>query len=176
MENRFENIARLAVVFIFVVGCFLVLKPFLTATLLAAVVCISSWPLYLRLLGRMKNRKNLAAFFMAILFSILLILPLVLVTNSLTDNITYIYDKLKLATELGPPNSPAWLKEVPVVGEHADKYWQLLATSQPDMNALIKRLLEPTRNFLLALGIFLGQGILEMSQAELSGNLSIVVI
>jgi predicted PurR-regulated permease PerM len=41
----------------------------------------------------------------------------------------------------------------------------LLATSQKDMDALTNRLLEPTKNFLLAGGIILGQGVMEMSLA-----------
>lgn len=165
MEKSFEHFARLAAVFIFVAACFLVLKPFLTASLLAAVVCVSSWPLYLRLLHRMKDRKNLAALTMTVSLSLVIILPLVLVTYSLTDNVTNIYDEIKLIIQHGPVNPPTWLKEVPLAGEWANKYWHLLATSQPDMNALTQRLLEPAKDFLFTLSIFLGQGIMEMSLA-----------
>jgi len=58
VEKRIEYFAHLAVVFMLVAGCFLVLKPFLAAMLLAAVMCVSTWPLYVWLLKRMKGRQT----------------------------------------------------------------------------------------------------------------------
>ena len=165
MEQRIEFSAKLAAVFILVAGCFLVLRPFLTATLFAAVVCISTWQLYLRLLHRMKGRENLASLIMTSSLSLLVILPLALVAYNLADNVTAFYNSIKQAFEFGPIDAPAWLKEIPIIGKTANEYWHLIATSQPDMDALTNRLLEPAKNFLMAGGLFLGQGVLEMSLA-----------
>lgn len=165
MEKRFEYFAQLAAVFILVAGCFLVLRPFLTAILLAIVVCVSTWPLYLRLLRTMKGRQNMAAFAMTLSLVMVVILPLALVAYSLADNVTAFYDGIKQAIEAGPPEPPAWLKGVPIVGASADAYWHLIATNHEEMVALEQRLLEPTKNFLLAGGILLGQGVVVMSLA-----------
>lgn len=165
MEKRFEYFAQLAAVFILVAGCFLVLRPFLAATLLAAVVCVSTWPLYLWLLRRLKDRHNIAAFTMTLSLALVIILPLALVAYNLADNVTAFYDVIKQAVEAGPPEPPAWLRDVPMVGASAAEYWHLIATSQQEMDDLAKRLLEPVRNFLLAAGILLGQGVMEMSLA-----------
>ena len=72
MEKRFEYLALLAVVFILVAGCYLVLRPFLTATLLAAVLCVSTWPVYVWMLRKMHGRENLAAFSMTLSLALLL--------------------------------------------------------------------------------------------------------
>lgn len=165
MEKRFEYFTQLAAVFILVAGCFLVLRPFLAATLLAAVVCVSTWPLYLWLLRRLKDRHNIAAFTMTLSLALVIILPLALVAYNLADNVTAFYDVIKQAVEAGPPEPPAWLRDVPMVGASAAEYWHLIATSQQEMDDLAKRLLEPVRNFLLAVGILLGQGVMEMSLA-----------
>ncbi|MDP2694833.1 MAG: AI-2E family transporter [Gallionella sp.] len=165
MEKRFEYFAQLAVMSILVVGCFLVLRPFLAAMLLAAVVCVSTWPLYVWLLRRMKGRQNIAAFIMTLSLVLVVILPLALVAYNLADNITAFYDGVKQAVEAGPLEPPSWVKGVPIVGGSVDEYWHLLATSQEEMLALVKRFLEPTKNFLLAGGILLGQGVMEMSLA-----------
>ena len=165
MEQRYDYLVKLAAVITLVAGCFLVLKPFLTATLFAAVVCVTTWPLYLRLLHVMKGKKIIAALVMTVALSLLVILPLALVAYNLADNITAFYNEIKLAIELGPIIAPDWLINVPLVGSSAHDYWQLIATSQSDMDALIKRLLEPTKNYMLAGSIFLGQGVLEMSLA-----------
>jgi len=51
------------------------------------------------------------------------------------------------------------------VGAAADEYWHLISTSKKDMDALIKRLLVPSKDFLQAGGILLGRGVMEMSLA-----------
>jgi predicted PurR-regulated permease PerM len=165
VDKRFEHFAQLAVVILLVGGCFLVLKPFLTATLLAAVVCVSTWPLYLRLLRKFKDRRNMAALTMTLSLALVVILPLALVAYNMADNVTAFYNALKQFVENGPPAPPAWLKEMPLVGKSADAYWQLVATSQAELANLEQRLLEPARIYLLAGGIMLGQGVMEMSLA-----------
>ena len=169
MEKRFEFFAQLAVTFILVAGCFLVLRPFLTATLFAAVVCVSSWPLYLWLLHRMKGQRNLAALTMTLSLALVVILPLALVAYNLADNVTAFYNEIRKIVESGPVDPPAWLSGLPLIGESIGKYWHLVATSQEEMNALTKQLLEPAKNFLLASGILLGQGVIEMSLAAFIG-------
>ncbi len=165
MEKRSEYFAQRAAVFSLVVGCFLVLRPFLAAILLAVVLCVSTWSLYLRLLRRMKGRQNMAAFTMTLSLALVVILPLALVAYNLADNVTAFYDGIRQAIDAGPPEPPAWLKGVPIVGGSADAYWHLLATDHEEMVALEKRLLEPTKSFLLAGGILLGQGVMVMSLA-----------
>jgi predicted PurR-regulated permease PerM len=165
VEKRFEYFAQLAAVFILVAGCFLVLRPFLAAMLLALVVCVSTWPLYLRLLRRMKDMQNIAALTMTLSLALLVILPLALVAYNLADNVTAFNDWIRQAIEAGPPGPPAWLKDVPIVGNSADAYWHQLATDPQERSALANRLLEPTKSFLLAGGILLGRGVMVMSLA-----------
>ena len=165
MEKRFEYFAQHAAVIILVAGCFMVLRPFLAATLLAVVVCVSTWPVYLWLLRGMKGRQNIASLTMTLSLALLVILPLALVAYNLADNVTAFYDGIKQALEAGPPEPPAWLKGMPIIGESVDAYWRLLATSHEELVALEKRLLEPAKNFLLAGGMLLGQGVMQMSLA-----------
>lgn len=165
MDKRFEYFAHLAIVGLLAGGCFLVLRPFLTASLLAAVVCISTWPLYLWLLRKLKGRQNIAALTMTLSLALVVILPLALVAFNLADNVAAFYEVIKHVVESGPPEPPAWLKGMPVVGNSVDAYWHLVATSQAELTALEQRLLEPAKNFLLAAGILLGHGVMEMSLA-----------
>lgn len=165
VEKRFDYFAQLAVVFILVAGCFVVLRPFLTAMLLAAVGCVSTWPVYAWLLGRMKGRQNMAALTMTLSLVLVVILPLALVAYNLADNVTVFYEGVKQAVEAGPSEPPAWLKGMPVIGTSADTYWHVLATSRDERVALVKRLLEPAKDFLLAGGIMLGRGVIEMCLA-----------
>jgi len=165
MKPSYAYFYQLAAIFILVAGCFLVLRPFLAASLLAAVLCITSWPIYLWLLRKLKNRKNIAALTMTLTLVVIIILPLAFIAYNLADNVTAFYNEIQLAIEKGPPVPPDWIKDIPVVGERLNTYWQLISTSKIELEALVLRLLEPAKNFLLAGGILLGQGVLEMSLA-----------
>lgn len=164
-KNRYDYVVKLSAVLLLLGGCYLVLRPFLTAILLAAVVCVTTWPAYLRLLHKMKGRANIAALIMTFSLSILVILPLALFAYNLADSVTSLTNEMKLTVELGPTGPPAWIKNIPIIGESFHSYWYLISTSQEDLNVLLKKLLEPARNFLLTGGIIIGQGVLEMSLA-----------
>lgn len=163
MEKRFEYSVQLAALFILVGGCFLVLSPFLAAILLAAVVCISTWPLYAWLLRSMNDRQNMAALTMTLSLVVVVILPLALVAHNLTGNVTALYTEIKQIVEAGPMAPPVWMQDIPIVGKSLSAYWHQIATNREEMDALVKSLLEPARHFLLASGILLGQGVMEMS-------------
>jgi predicted PurR-regulated permease PerM len=120
---------------------------------------------YLWLLHKLKNRQNLAALTMTLSLTLAVILPLALVAYNLADNVTAFYNAVRQSMEAGPPKPPAWLTGLPLLGGPIEEYWRNIAGSQEEMLALAKRLLEPARNFLLASGMLLGQGVMEMSLA-----------
>ena len=107
MDKRFEPHARLAAVIFLLIGCFFVLRPFLPAMLFAVCVSISSWPLYLLLLAKVKGRRNLAAAIMTVSLVLVIVLPLVLVTYNLADNVARIYEQVRLALDEGALHPPA---------------------------------------------------------------------
>ena len=122
MEKRFEPYSRLAAIIGLTVGCLYVLRPFFGGMLFAACIAISSWPLYLKLLGRMKQRRTLAAAVMTTSLVLVILLPLALVTWNIADNAGDYYRALKGALEAGTIETPAWLKQIPMVGESVDAY------------------------------------------------------
>ena len=144
MEKRFEIYAQLAAVIILVTGCFLVLRPFMTAMLLAAVVCISTWPVYLWLLRKLKNQPNLAALTMTFSLTLLVILPLALVAYNLADNVTAFYDAVKQSMEAGPP---AWLTGLPLLGGPIEEYWRNLVGSPEESSPWRKTCWSPPEIF-----------------------------
>jgi predicted PurR-regulated permease PerM len=163
MEKRIEQLAQISAVIILVLGCFIVLRPFLVATLMAAVVCISSWPVYEWLLRCFKGSRNWAATSMTIALVLVVILPLALVAYSLSDNVMSIYGFISNLVQRGPIEPPAWVITLPLIGTTVHDYWHMLASNHEEMAALTDRILEPTKEILIASGIMLGQGVAEMS-------------
>ncbi|CDG85125.1 AI-2E family transporter [Janthinobacterium agaricidamnosum] len=165
MEKRFEPFFKLAAVIFLLIGCFYVLQPFLAAMLFAACVSVSVWPLYLFLLNRLKGRRNLAASIMTVSLVLIIVVPLVLVTYNLADNVSRIYDQSRAIIDSGTLAPPGWLVSIPLVGESIDSYLRRLIGDRDELLELAKNLLEPARHFLLSSGIVLGSGVAQTSLA-----------
>ena len=58
--DHIDQMLTLAVLALLLVGCFLVLQPFLTAVVWAAILCATSWPLFARLRVRFRRHDWLA--------------------------------------------------------------------------------------------------------------------
>ncbi len=160
-----RNYTRIATVVLLALGCLYVLRPFLPAILFAAAVVISSWPLYLRLLERMRGRRTLAALTMTLTLTLLVIIPLVLVTWNLADDIGNTFERVRYAIEHDELVPPSWMRDLPLIGNTLDTYLRGLVASREQMLELAQRLVEPARRYLVAGGIVLGTGVVQMSLA-----------
>ena len=69
----------LAVLALLIVGCFLVLQPFITAVVWAAILCVTSWPLFARPRKRFQRHDWFAALLMLVLITVALFAPFVIV-------------------------------------------------------------------------------------------------
>ena len=165
MQHRFQPYTRLAAIVLLVIGCLAVLRPFLAAILFAACITISSWPLYLQLLARLKQRRTIAALVMSIGLTLLIIVPLTLVTWNIADNASSYYDQIKANLDSGTLDPPLWLKDIPLVGEMVDSYLRKLLHSREELLNVAKNLLEPGRRLLLGGGMVLGSGVAQVSLA-----------
>lgn len=160
-----RNYTRIAIVVLLTLGCLYVLKPFLAAILFAACVVISSWPLFLRLQGAMRGHRTLAALTMTLTLTLLVIIPLSMVAYNLVDDVARGFAELRSAIAHRELEPPPWLREIPLVGESIDNYLRRLVASREEMIGLAQRMLEPARRYLIAGGLMLGTGVVQLSLA-----------
>ena len=113
----------LAVLALLIVGCFLVLQPFITALVWAAILCVTSWPLFSRLRRRFHRHDWLAALSMLVLITAVLFAPFVIVGTTIADNAEAVAAWAKEVLSQGPPEPPRWVAEFPLIGERAAAYW-----------------------------------------------------
>jgi predicted PurR-regulated permease PerM len=145
------------------IGCFLVIQPFLSALLWAAVLSYSTWPLYHRLLTLSGGRRTLAAVVVALGMVAVILLPLVVVGVTLADNVKELTAATQRWLDAGPPAPPAWLAKVPLVGGPVVESWKNLAADSAKLLAEAKRLVEPVGSWLLRTGMFLGSGLFQLA-------------
>ena len=117
-----------AVLLALLIGCLLVLRPFVSALLWAVILCSASWPLYGRMLRLVRNRHGLAASLMMLGMALIVLVPFIIVGTSLAKNVDDLTGAVRTWIQAGPPEPPAWLGKVPLVGAQAVQSWQNLPT------------------------------------------------
>ena len=158
--SRFEQYARVAGIALLVVGCFLVIRPFLAALLFAAVLCLSTWPAFRWVRDRLGGRNALTALLFVLAMLLAIALPVALAGFSLVTHSSQAIDFVRGLIDRGPFELPAWLTGLPLVGATLDEYWHGLLGSREEIVTLARRLAEPAKGLLVAAGSAAGEGFL----------------
>ena len=169
MEKRVEQIAQIAAIALLVVGCLLVLQPFVTALLFAAIVCFSTWPIYRKIERVVGGRRWIAALIMSLLLIVVVVLPVALLALTLADSIGPAVDWLRDALESGLPAPPDWIKNIPLLGDGIDASWRELTASKAKLAEAIKNLIQPAQQGVLKIGLVLGEGVIQLTLAVFIG-------
>jgi predicted PurR-regulated permease PerM len=157
-----ENLGGIVLVLL-LGACLLVLRPFISAVLWAAVLCFTSWPIYRRLLRLLGNRRTLAALAMSLGMVLIVLLPFLIIGATLADNVKDLTAATRHWIAQGPPAPPAWLEKVPGVGPQATEYWHSLASDTAKLWTEAQPLIEKVSGLALIFGLMLGRGVLELA-------------
>jgi predicted PurR-regulated permease PerM len=163
LRTRFEETMGWVLLLVLLLGCLVILRPFFSALLWAVVLCFSSWPIYRRLLAWVGQRHTIAALLMALAMVLILLVPVLVVGNTLAENVKELTAAIKRWIEAGPPEPPEWLLKVPLIGQSITDYWHSLADNTAKLWTDAKRFVEPVSAALLKLGLLLGGGLLELA-------------
>ncbi len=144
-------------------GCVLVLWPFLTAMVWAAILASTSWPVFLWLDRIMGERRTLAACLMTLLVTVVLLGPIVAVALAFADNVAELGRAGSALIKNGLPDAPSWLAGVPWVGQVVHDYWQPFAHDSQRLMAVLEKLAKPAQDAALAGGRVVGKGVLDMA-------------
>lgn len=165
--GRIEQVATIAALGLLIVGCFVVLRPFISALLWAGIVCYCTWPLYVWLERVLRGRRSLAAAVMMVLSALVLVLPFAVVGLTLASNLSHIIAAITDTVRTGLPPPPGWFWDMPFVGGVAADRWQDLASHPERTAAFVKDLLAGSQTWFLRRGLDLGQGVLQLSLSVL---------
>ncbi len=162
-RSKLEQNLGWVLLIVLLAGCLVVVRPFVSASLWAVVLCSASWPLYNRVVRLVGGRRSLAALIMALGMVLILLLPLVIVGATLADNVNALTTATKKVIADGPPAAPEWLGKVPVVGAKAVQSWQNLASDTGKLMEKVKELIPIVSGWLLKGGLVLGHGLLQLT-------------
>src|SRR5436190_11048097 len=160
---KLERTLAVACLLILLGACFLVMRPFVSSLLWALVLSFSLWPLHRRLVTIFRGRRTLASVVMALGLGLVVLVPCLVVGLTLADKV----QELKVAVQrwmaAGPPDPPAWLGKVPLVGEKAVEEWRSFAADSSTLIEKARAVVEPVSLWLLKSGFALGRGLLELA-------------
>jgi predicted PurR-regulated permease PerM len=100
---RSDGVLTLVVLAVLIVGCFLVLQPFLTAIVWAVILCTTLW----HLTRWLRGRTGPAALVLVLAVTLTMLTPFVIVGTTIAENADRVSDFVPSAVENGPLEPPA---------------------------------------------------------------------
>jgi predicted PurR-regulated permease PerM len=155
-----QRAVALTLFFVLLVGCFVVLRPFLAAVIWAAILVVATWPLYRRVSHWTGERRALAALLMTLGLAALLLLPLIILGARLGREVVQLMVVIRALADTGLPSPPPWLVELPLGGRRLDELWRSYDVA--GVRAAIEGNIGLIRDWVLARGADLGHGILQI--------------
>lgn len=159
----YQLIAGLSVVTFILLGCFVILKPFFPAMLLATIFTLATWPAFEWLREKSGQKTVLAATMMTLLLAGCFIAPLVIIGTSIADNYGKIYNGILEFLQGDLESTAASLSSVKYVGPYLEKAWTMFMTDKAQMTETLKEYAKPTSAVLVNLGKTIGSGLLDIS-------------
>lgn len=157
------HVLRVAALGLLLIGCFLVVRPFLSALLWSIVLTVSSWPLYARLTDALRGRRTVAALIMTLGTVLLFLAPFLIIGFSLADDVKQFAGGARRFLESPPLDPPAWVERVPLVGDNVRDAWQHLASDSKAVIASLRQYVEPVTAWLLGVSVAFAGGLVELA-------------
>ncbi|MEP9353443.1 AI-2E family transporter [Xanthobacter sp. KR7-65] len=108
--------------------CFTIVRPFLTPLLWGLIIAIASHPVFVRLCAALHGRTAAAASLFVLLALAVLVLPAVLLTDTLVASLKMLSHHLADGTLRVPP-PPETVKTWFLVGDPLNRFWLLASTN-----------------------------------------------
>ena len=118
-------------------GCGLVIYPFLSAVLWAAILAYSTWPLFAWLRDTLRLPRGVVALLMVILSALVIVLPLALAVPGGAADVKALRSSIEAWLAQIPP-APHWLYVVPLVGGPLTETWNAWAADLSGMTAFFR--------------------------------------
>jgi len=163
--KNIEQLIAISLLMLLLIGSFLVLQPFISALLWAALLCYATWPLFVRLNQRLQGRRNTTAALLCIALTTIVVVPVVIVALSLADNVSQLNGMLHTLLAQGLPPPPDWVSGLPLVGEKLNAIWLSAISDTATLFEPLQRNLPELSKLLLGRGVALGNGVIQMSLA-----------
>ena len=123
-----EMAIKLGVVFVMILWCFRIIEPFVLLIAWGVIVAVALYPVFSKTRDALGGRTKLAATLLTLMLVSTLIVPTVMLTESLLDGAQALVDAGE-SGELVIPPPPAEVRDWPLIGDRTHDVWRRAATN-----------------------------------------------
>jgi predicted PurR-regulated permease PerM len=124
LARTVEAAIRIGLIFVLVLWCFQIVKPFIIPVIWGIVLAVAVHPGYERLNALLGgSRPRLSALLVTLLMLIVLIIPSVMLADTVVSGARVVADRLQAGT-LQVPMPPDSIKDWPLIGDHLYGFWR----------------------------------------------------
>lgn len=148
-DKYIEHLVSAFVLLVLIVGCFVVLRPFISALIWALILSFSTWPVYKWWVRVLKGRRTPAATVMTMLLAAVFVVPLVVIGLSFADEATALVTQIRKTIEVGLPPLPQWIEKIPFIGSEILQRWQVWTADTAQFESFISPHLKQVKESIL---------------------------
>jgi predicted PurR-regulated permease PerM len=156
-----EQVLGTAALAILLVACFVIVQPFLSASIWAVILVYTTWPAY-RWLRQRRLSPSLASLVMVFSALLILVVPLAALVPSMGNQITLGIRWMRGVFAAGLPPPPGWIESVPLVGGLIADEWRDAAQGGLAVLRYLAPYAENVAQLAFAAGIGIGGGLIEL--------------
>ena len=138
----FTTLMRWGILAFMLTATWLIVRPFLGATLLASVLVVSTWPLHDAVARKIK-RKAVRATLLILGWLCVLVGPLTWLVYVLSNNALQWVSQAKQYLSTHRLELPGFIQNLPWIGNSLKNYWHKLAHNQEELVTLFNKMIGP---------------------------------
>lgn len=160
-RERIDLLLRVLLTALVCVGCYLILSPFLTAVIIAAILAVVTWPFFLKIRAACRERSTLAASLMVTGIIVVFLIPISFLLVAAAQQIPKAVQLLRAWIASGF-QFPAWIAEIPMVGDWLHE--QLVTVLDPHtLGDTLQKTLEPVVSAVLGTAVNVSNALLQLA-------------
>jgi len=101
-----------------------ILRPFIAATIWAAMVVVTTWPILRALEARLWGKRGLATAVMTLALLLVFVIPFSAAIGTIVSNAATIVDWASRLSEVKLPPPPEFVEKIPIAGEKVASVWR----------------------------------------------------
>lgn len=135
VKRALDTSINVGLVFLLLTICFLIMRPFILLIAWGIIIAVAAYPTFQKLRHLMREHGTLAAVVFTLILLAVLILPVVLLGQSLVEGVQTVTARLKDGTAVIPPPPPG-VESWPIIGRPLQGIWSMASR---DISAVISR-------------------------------------
>lgn len=164
-SDLIEPLVALGALLLLSLTVYAIMKPFLAASLWAAILVLSTWKPYMWLVQKCNGRRAIAAVILLSMMCLFFLLPIIYAASDFANVGVEFIAGIRRSFESGWPSLPDWLVQLPLVGTPVTEFWSGLAAHDAKTMSMIRGLIGPATQWAIVIASEIGGGMVLMSMS-----------